>query len=140
MKIIKLTQYEKGFLEGLIDSEGCICLYKNKTRYNTITTIPSLTISNINLKFLLKAKKIVKYGTIKQQKLESGNIIYEYNISPNGMRYLLPSLKLIVKEQDRKNILKVLKILDKKHGGFGKWNPNYKKSELIKLYKKLRHR
>ena len=129
----KLTQYEKGFLEGLIDAEGCLCLYMSKTGYACIE--PEFTISNTNVKLLKKARKFVGGGTI--QYCKNRNIkykkLYLLKMSPNIMREVLPQLNLIEKEHKRKIMLKILPILIDRHQ-WGRWNKNYRVNELLKFY------
>ena len=40
----KITQYNKGWLASMLDGEGCIGLYLEKTRWNTIITIVKIAI------------------------------------------------------------------------------------------------
>ena len=53
----KFTQRELGFLEGIIDGEGCIGLYKEKTKYGTITFKPEFCISNTNYLLIKRIRK-----------------------------------------------------------------------------------
>ena len=132
----KLTQYEKGFLEGIIDGEGCISLYKPKSGYACIK--PEFTIGNTNIRLLKKVKNIIKGGTIQYavNRNKKYKKFYNLKISPNIMRYILPQLKLIEKEHKRKLMLKILPILQDRHQ-WGRWNKNYRVTELLNYYKEF---
>jgi len=134
----KLTPRFKGYLEGLIDGEGCIGLYKEKTKYGNITYKPEFSIANNDVAILKRIQKALGYGTVALQ--GKGKKCYAFRLKAGGMRDLLPNLKLFIKEDQRKTMLKVLPILDKRRHGFGRWNKKYKISELNNLYLKLRKR
>lgn len=135
----KFTQWEKGFLEGVIDSEGCLGLYIEKTRYGGITYKPEFSVANNDLVFLKKVKDIINLGggIYPQGK---GNKCHAFRLKAGAMRELLPKLNLIVKEKQRKVMIKVLDILEKRRHGFGTHNPEYKLKELEKYYLKMRKR
>jgi len=114
-----LNQYEKGFLEGLIDGEGSISLAKTKTKQNTkwrtnrgFQWQPRMEIGNTNKQLLEKAQKIIREGVItKSGKTKKGVIFWKYTASSNVLRRILPQLQLIVKERQKLYLLKALKIL-----------------------------
>jgi hypothetical protein len=134
-----LSSYEKGFLEGLIDGEGCICLSKTKTKSSYAALKPECSISNTCFNLLRKAQKIMQGGAINSVKRQSPkhNKCYLLKIGANTMRIILPQIRLIVKEHKRKTMLKVLKILLTRKGGFGTWNKNYKLERLMNLHKEF---
>jgi len=142
IKPIELTPYQKGFLEGLIDSEGCLSFTRGIDRGQLYFTT-CLVIANTNINLLKKAYKIIKRGYIKGWKSKGFRskykICYQYVLKPNALRYLLPSLKLVVKEAERKNVLKVLKLSILRERNC-RWRKNYKLKEMNELYLKLRKR
>ena len=132
-----MNRHDKGYLEGIIDGEGCLCLYKYKMKSGNFTYVPELTIANKNKRMLEKIKRIIKSGNIYKLH-QRQSYIYAYKIQSTGLKKLLPRLKLIIKEKERQLMLKILKILEKRRYGFGAWNPNYKLDKLKKLYKQMR--
>ncbi len=135
----KITQYEKGFLEGLIDGEGCLCIAHSIDKRDGEIFRVELSISNTNLKLLKKAQKIIKGGSIQKliRKNKKHKDCFLLRFNSSATKNILPQLSLIVKEHKRKIAIKILKILLKRRGGFGTWNKNYKKSELKKYYKEF---
>ena len=78
-------------------------------------------------------------GAINSVKRQSSkwSKCYLLKIGANTMRRILPQIRLVVKEHKRKTILKVLKILLIRRGGFGTWNKNYKLKRLMNLHKEF---
>lgn len=109
--MIKLTEYYKGWIEALIDGEGSISLLREKRKQFRagVTYKPRLNISNKNLKLLEQAKDIIGHGAIHPNG-KSG--VYNLDISAEGMRYILPKITLIVKEEQRLLLIEALKILN----------------------------
>jgi hypothetical protein len=61
----KLTNYERGYLEALLDGEGCISLYQTKSSYKIAT--PSVCITNTDLNLIKKAQKMLgSHGSIRK--------------------------------------------------------------------------
>lgn len=102
---IELSDYERGFLEGVIDGEGCIGLYKKK-RDNPkgFSWIVTVKISNTNKAFLEKAKMICgNKGAISlcSPAFNATRDFYDYRIPVDTCKVILPQLRLIIKEEQR---------------------------------------
>src|SRR6266566_6374897 len=98
-----LTEYEKGFLEGLIDSEGCFAHYK--TLYMSSHTI---TISNTNLNLLLKAQKITGgslYPVVSKSRSSDWRTLWSLHINRKDWKHWLGQIVLIEKETKRQEFL-----------------------------------
>jgi len=115
----KLTRYEIGFLEGVIDSDGCLTSYRlkpNKSethRRNRQSFKLRLSIANNSIELLNKIQDIIG---------ESGSIVvkhdnrykttsYELKYSHTVLRWLLPQLRLVVKEDRRVIFIQVLELI-----------------------------
>ena len=112
-----LTEYEKGFLEGAIDADGCITICRCKT-YRTDgkrkwAPQVKLMIGGNNRKYLEKIKSIIGTGGIGMHerngfKKGSKQRIWYYWLSHSGCRRLFPQIQLIVKEPRRRHAIKIL--------------------------------
>ena len=131
----KLTQRELGWLEGLIDGEGCIALYKNSNNNFAIY----VQISNTCLKLLKKVKNIIGDGSIRTFKRTQKHykIGYVYRFTYKTLKLLLPQLKLIEKEKQRLIIIKALR-WSKERQKWGKWYPETNVKYLTKAHDQLK--
>jgi hypothetical protein len=142
-KLIKLSDYQKGYIEAMIDGEGCICLSKPKKKTRDFTLRPEIKITNTNLDILLKIKRILnKKCSVNIVKRPYPNkpqwaTCYLLRLHSDGASEILSQIKLVIKEKKRKIALKVMKVLKERKGGFGTWNPNYKDDVLKKYYKEF---
>jgi len=133
----KLSVYEKGFVEGLFDGEGCLCLVHTKERERGKVFRIEMSVSNTNLELIKKIQKMI--GGNIQKSIRTNrkhNDCYLLKISPNSMREILPQIHLVVKEHKRKIALKVLKIM-RQRTKFSRWNKEYKIKELFDLYRRF---
>jgi hypothetical protein len=105
----KLNDYEKGFLEGLIDGEGSLIIHKDKRKDCKLGWTPHIriTISNRNKQLLEKARNMFGGGYIIRKPDDS----YELRVGPNLTRKTLPQLNLIVKEKRKIKVLNILNLL-----------------------------
>lgn len=106
---IEWTDYNKGWIEALIDGEGSLSLLKEvrPTFKAGVTYKPRLTIGNKDIRLLQKARRIIAHGCITK----SGKGVYNLDVSANGIRYILPKIQLITKEEQSKLLLNALHIL-----------------------------
>ncbi len=123
-----LTGYEKGFLEGMIDADGCISIGRQKVKRKSAASrgwrpYVRLVIDNNNKEFLEKARSIIGYGHICNR---TGRI-WTYNVSHWGCKKLFPEIKLIVKEPRRLHAIKIFKHMDGKCGKGKKYTEKLEK-------------
>jgi len=131
----KLTSYQKGYLEAMIDGEGSLAVRKWKSsKYRSgYEYVPLCTISNTDYKLLFFIKKIIGNGSIvihDRPKQKNHKQPWRYNMTRNTMRVILPQLKLVIKEKQRKLVLKALEYT-KGHKGRGKNLNKIKELETI---------
>jgi len=122
----KLTERQLGWLEGLIDGEGSIVLSKLNRRKKVqkgFTWHAFIEIGNTNLDLLNRIKEVTGIGSVYKNRLRGGSSLvsnpndvrykpcHAYHLGSNGLRELLPQLKLIVKEKRRLLMLKALPLL-----------------------------
>jgi Fe2+ or Zn2+ uptake regulation protein len=119
-KIVKLkqprilTDAERGWLEGVIDGEGCICLHKHFVKNNRFQWIISLAIANTNLDLCKRVNKSID-GSIfvtPENKEMNQKEKYTFNANRKSIKLILPQLKLTVKEKQRRLILQALVLSD----------------------------
>lgn len=104
-----LTDYERGFLEALIDGEGSISLIKhNKKKLRRgFAWHCSVAIGNDNRKLLEKAQRICHGGHLNP---EYGTH-YTLQLGIKVMKEILPQLDLIVKREQSILILWAIELL-----------------------------
>lgn len=100
-----MNDYDKGFLEGVIDSEACLQMALNRGHLR-----PYCNITNINRQLLEKVQRIIGFGFIggpypPVKSAHQTKETYRYSVSATGLRRILPQLNLIVKEKQRLEIL-----------------------------------
>ena len=117
----KLTPYEKGFLEGMIEGEGSIIIYRPKNRIINIR----LTISNTSLNLIQKIKNIIGSGYIQPKKDGS----YEYRMSHRILRWLLPQLQFTIKEKEKRR-LAALKSFKIRKLGINQFSPELYREDI----------
>jgi len=99
-----LSDREIGYIAGLIDGEGTICLSKCVWKHRQIAYYrPFVKIANSNLPMLIWVKNKLGVGRIKQDRPQKGNwkAMYTLNLSANMIRKALPQLIdcLIIKKE-----------------------------------------
>ena len=107
----ELSDYAKGFLEAAIDGEGSIILQRHKRRGRGICFNPIVSISNLSKEWLKIIQELADNGRISDG---SATKIYEYRMSWNGMREVLPQLGLVIKERQRVLLIEALELLSKR--------------------------
>jgi hypothetical protein len=139
-KLIKLSEYQKGFIEGMLDGEGCISLCRPKKKNSYLVLHPEIKITNTNFEILDKiADMINNECSIYKRKTYSKKHkpCYLLRVRSDAAYQILSQIKLVIKENKRKIMLKVFKILKKRQHGFGRWNLNYKDKLINKYYKEF---
>jgi hypothetical protein len=131
-----LTDYERGFIEGAIDFEGHLSIFRvSKVHQHTRYFQTIGRVFNTNLPILRKIKSTLdEEPTISPS---SGNLgpnwkpIYRANINTSTLRWLLPQLGLIVK---RKQQLAILDFLNLKEKQYGRLTPQVRARQLELFY------
>ena len=136
----KLTDYEKGWLEAMIDGEGSISLLKEKRpKFKAgFTYKPRINVSNTCLPRLEKAKNIVGGGCIIGQDRPDRKRIYNLDVSANKIREILPQIKLVAKEEQKNLLLKALIILSRRCGRGLPPRTTEEIKKLEEIYKSIR--
>jgi hypothetical protein len=140
----ELTNYERGFVEGAIDFEGHLTIFrvsKTRPRAKYFQTIGRVT--NTNLEILKKVKSILDdEPTIKPSTGNEGpkwKPSYIANINTSTLRWVLPQLKLVVKRRQQKAILEFLNLKEKRYGRLTR-RVYAKQQELYRRVKELNKR
>jgi hypothetical protein len=98
-----LTEYEKGFIEGFLDADGCITLNQGRNLKPKVI----VCFANNSIEILEKIAKII--GEVKPPRLISKRPGYELRIQRQSVvKNILSQISLIVKEPRRKIALKLL--------------------------------
>ena len=105
-----LSEREAGFLEGLIDGEGCISWRHHK--HKTKSWVFILNITNLNEALIRKTHSIIGEGTVRPR-IHKGSrqTVWVYVCSAESLRWLLPQLDLIVKAEEKYKALKALALI-----------------------------
>jgi len=80
----KMSDFEKGFVIGILEGEGTFGIAKLTTRKNYIELQPKITISNTNLELLQYAKSILRNWRITghtKPKTENWNDAWQLNLT-----------------------------------------------------------
>ena len=131
-----LTEYEKGWLDAAIDFDGCISLLKKHwqeyTEYASVTYHIQVTIVNTKIASLEKAKQILDSGGICPYGGSNPrhNQSYQYRFSTSVLRFVLPQLRLTIKEEQRLIALAVLDIVGYQ-SGHGRRGYSVEERELL---------
>jgi hypothetical protein len=139
-KLIILSDYQRGFIEGMLDGEGCISLCRPKNQKAYLVLHPEIKITNTNYDILNKISKMIdnRCSINKRKSLSiKHKPCYLLRIHSDAATEILSQMKLTIKEKKRKIVLKVFEILRKRQHGFGRWNLNYKNKQIIRYYKEF---
>lgn len=138
-----------GWLEGMIDGEECLSIYKNKTKFcrRGFTYRPRLSFSQTDSESIPEIIKIISeitgldnigskhrylFPSKPQHKPQTG-IWFESKV----LRKLLPQLKLIIKEKHRLLMIKALNLLESNRGRrYERTKAN--DDQLDEIYKELK--
>ncbi len=104
-----------GRLEAFIDGEGSLFLYREKTS-NTRSGYmlrARMMFGNTNKESVVFFQNILGMGRIYKLKTPGGNPFWRWDLGANGLRILLPMLKLIIKERKRLLLLEALPLMAK---------------------------
>jgi len=123
-----LSDYEKGFIEASIDTDGSIGLSKKQQGIIVI----ELSFSNNSLEYLDKIKQML--NTTNKSVLKKGTKNYTVKVGVTTMKWLFPQIKLVVKENKRIVALKMMDIKNTYHSK-GIKNPDEYRKKMYALMK-----
>lgn len=106
----KLNDYEKGFIEAFIDTDGSITI--GKPRRKEIIPHISVRFSNNSKEILEKVMKILGIRKNLQTHSKKKRHCYTLLLSRRESVALLKQIKLVVKEDRRKAILELYEYVD----------------------------
>ena len=105
---ISLADWQKGYIAGMIDGEGCVHYYKSKAPTSKIgyTFVAKVTITNSHFETLFCIQQMSGLGKIYQRTKQRGNrkIAYNLDFSPREAKVLLETVYpyLVTKKQQAK--------------------------------------
>lgn len=111
----ELTQWERGWISGLVDGEGTI--YFGKTSKPSSRGfhlyLVKLKVSNTCRELLEKVCDVIGTGWIGKNvdKRNNRKTVYVFEVGSNVMRWLLPQLNLVVKKRQKELVLRALDLL-----------------------------
>jgi len=112
----KLTAHERGWVEAFIDAECSLSLLarvKKDTRRGH-DWVPFLQCTTTTREQVERLRLLVG-GTISgpypNLGFKNAKVIYHYGMTSNGLRWLLPQLRLITKERHRLLLIEALALL-----------------------------
>ena len=127
----KFSDYERGFIEGVLDSDGSITLKRRGNSYSGYSPIVRVSFSNNSKEFLGKVRRILGCGHKLTQK--KGEKCYKFALGQTNSKELLEQIKLVVKEGRRKVGLKLIQFKEQ-HFKDTRFNlPNWYKQEIDNL-------
>lgn len=121
-----------GWLEGIIDGEGSLGLYKRQEKAcvnQGFTWIPRLAVEATSNEMIQRVREVVGEGAIynRPARTPQNKATYLYIASSNTLRTLLPQLQLTVKDGQRVLLVEALGIITRN----GRLRSNYGRLEDI---------
>ena len=139
---IEWCDYYRGWLEGIIDGEGSLSLFREKRTHfkDGYTYKPQLSIGSNDRVLVERVKEIIGAGAIVANRAKiRKHILWQYSLNANGLRKLLPRIKLLIKDRQRLLLLEALEILETRRGGNGRWHrPDGSMNRLVEIWKQMR--
>ena len=112
MKI--LNDYEKGYIEGTLDGEGCLTIYRIKRSNNHYGYYLNVSWVNTKIEFLEKIKEILGSSSkIYNHNYGKGNRnpTYLLRLTSNEIPNILNQINLVIKEEQRKILLEATPLI-----------------------------
>lgn len=108
-----LSEHERGFIEGMIEGEGCLTMYGRPSGWDV-----SLVIASTTPQLLERIHQVIGSGLLIRHRPKNlkWKPRFTLKFSHNTMRWLLPQLSLITKEKQRLLVLEALSLM-RGHGG-----------------------
>lgn len=116
-------QRDLGWLEGILDGEGSLCLSR-RNRKNAIggyIYVPLVSIVSTDIRLLERTKLIIGKGSISSARgirRLGKRLAFQYVITSRVIRNLFPLLRLTSKERQRKLLLEAVRLLGKQRNQY----------------------
>ena len=107
-----LSEREKGYLEGIIDGEGCVSLREGKVRGKAghSSFRFQLSVVNSDNRIIYKVKEIIGCGTIGSRDRGKYRRKWKFTTGKKVISWLFPQLNLVGKEGHRLLLLEALTV------------------------------
>ena len=134
-----LTDYERGFLEAHIDTDGSVSLHRRRNR--PFSWEPDLTFNNTCAELLEKLRGICQGGTVSPERpvhkrTTKGPFnkkqLYRYRVPKSKMREILPQLTFVKKERQRILMIEAMGMLRK-----GKRHNEAETQRLLEIHREM---
>lgn len=126
-----LSDHDRGWLEALIDGEGTLGLHSwgKEEGY----WVPVLRVSNTNQGLLERMVEIVGPLSIRAHQPKGPNckVVYDVACYSSYLRWLLPQLRLVAKEEHRVLLIEAVTILGRRRGSLRKGNDGLRRLSEI---------
>lgn len=111
----KPSEYELGYLAGLIDGEGTICISRSRSarlKNYKWTYYINVRIVNTSRELINEARRICgdMGSKVLISRKKNRKDLYVYRIPLGIVRLILPKLKLFAKKEQQDSLLKLLKV------------------------------
>ncbi len=146
-----LTDRDLGWLEGIIDGEGCLGLYKNKRNDRPsgrgFVWVTALQIGSTDLKIVNRVRELLGTGGItlnRRPKEQNARVLYLFRAGSGCLRELHPVLHLTSKQLQRDLLIEACKLVAEHKAGLwhlgGKRTHDGRLEEIHTEMKRLNHR
>lgn len=129
-----------GWLEGIIDGEGCLML--NRRKYigsKEFNYLAVLTVGSTTKCILERVQAIIGEGSIRLSSPSGTRLgkkpFFIYSLNPNGLRRFLPLARFVLKEPQRLLLLEALQITKRGQNQFG---DRSRYARLKQIYEEIR--
>jgi len=136
-----LSDFYKGWLSGIIDSDGAICFNSCSKRGSQHFLTLRMQVDNSSRNFIEQVQWVIGEGAhwpyrLKREQGLFGKTpkpMWRYACGSNCLRWLLPQLHLIGKSRQQKIALLALPLLNR-----GRWRTKEENNRLCELQQAMR--
>lgn len=134
--------YNQGWIEAMIDGEGSLSLFRERRPKTELgySYKPTLSIGSNDKILVDRVYEIVGEGSYRPNNAKlRKHTLWQYSLQSNGLRRLLPKIRLLTKEKQRVLLLDALAILKERNGGQGRWHRDINGGKrLIAIWEEIR--
>lgn len=132
-----LTHWQRGWLSGLFDSDGAICF--NRQSAKTVTV--RIQFDNRSRSLVYRVLKTIGSGFVTVSRSDRGSKgmkgktfcrMFRYSGGSGVATWLLPQLRLIGKEEQRRIVIRALPLLKR-----NRWRTSAQTKKLEELRKRM---